>query len=226
MRALPRTHLGVFAGLATLTLWAAQQVRAQPPLTAADVIERGEERFRSLQDYESTVDIELRQADETASGSGRFWFKQPRMLRIRVTHGTGKGAEIAVDSTGQIRGRKRGLLSFIVKRLKASDRRLSTIRGTSMLELDWGSFFLRYHAAALRPDARIVLLPRTDLASPHQIEVTYPDLGKSIREVYSIDPGQWVILEGNRFEDQVRVEHVVFRDIKLNTGVQDGWFRL
>jgi len=200
--------------------------RAAEPITAADVIARAEERFRALRDYECSVDIEVKLGGEVEAGSGKFWFKQPRMLRVRVTHGPGKGSEVAVDSQGQIRGRKRGLLSFIVKRLKASDRRLHTIRGTSMMELDWGSFMLRYRAAALRPDAQIVLAPRSDSNTPYKVLVTYPDLGKSVREVYSLDPHQWIIVEGALYEDDSLVEHVVFRDIKLDTGVAPAWFRL
>jgi len=189
--------------------------RASQPMTAAEVITRGEERFRQLHDYECKVDVELRLGSEVEAGSGQFWFKQPRMLRVRVTRGGGKGSEIAMDSEGKIRGKKRGLLSFIVKRLQASDRRLHTIRGTSMLELDWGSFFLRYHAAALRPDGVISLAPQMTPDAPYRVVVTYPDLGKKVLEVYSLDPYQWIILEGEMFEDDVRVEHVVFRDVKL-----------
>jgi hypothetical protein len=128
---------------------------AAGPLTPTDVILKGEERFRALTDYQRSADIVTRLGSDVQAGSGLFWFKQPRMLHVRILEGPGKGSEVAVDSSGQIRGRKRGLLSFVVKKLKASDRRLSTIRGTSMMELDWGSFFLRYHAAALRPDAAV-----------------------------------------------------------------------
>jgi outer membrane lipoprotein-sorting protein len=204
----------------------ARIVGAVEPPTAAEVIARGEERFRTLRDYACLAEVEMRLRGKVEAGSGQLWFKQPRMLRIRINQGSGKGSEVAVDSDGKIRGRRRGFLSFIVKRLQVSDRRLHTIRGTSMLELDWGSFFLRYHAAVLRPDARIVLAPHPNPNAPYQVVVTYPDLGKSIREVYALDPHQWVIVEGELYEDNVRVEHVVFRDIKLDTGVAPDWFRL
>jgi outer membrane lipoprotein-sorting protein len=223
--ALLFTHGCIFPALALLMLYALP-ARAAEPLTAAAVIARGEERFLSLQDYECMVDLEVKLGRKVEAGSGHFWFKQPRMLRLRVTRGPGTGSEVAVDSEGQIRGRQRGLLSVIVKRLRASDRRLHTLRGTSMLELDWGSFFLRYHASRLRPDAQVVLAPRPDTNSPYRVVVTYPSLGKSVREVYSLDPREWVIVEGELYEDQTRVEHIVFRNIKFDTGISTGWFRL
>jgi hypothetical protein len=148
------------------------------------------------------------------------------MLRVKVLRGSRKGSQVAVDSTGQIRGSKGGILGLIVRRMKTTDSRLLTIRGTSMMTLDWGSFFLKYHAAALRPDAQVVLAPHPDPGSPFEVVVTYSNLGKSVREVYSLDPHRWVIVEGAVYEDETRVEHVVFRDIKLDTGRAEGWFRL
>jgi len=56
--------------------------------------------------------------------------------------------------------------------------------------------------------------------------LTYPRLGRSIREVYTLDSDRWIIIEGAVYEDAARVEHVVFRDVKLNTGVADARFRL
>jgi outer membrane lipoprotein-sorting protein len=200
--------------------------RAGQPLTPAAVILRGEERFRSIRDYQCTVDIMTRLGAKVEDGSGEFAFKQPRMLRLKVTRGSGSGSEVAIDNQGQIRGRKRGLLSFVVKKLKAGDRRLSTIRGTSMLELDWGSFYLRYHAAALRPDAVIALAPHADPNAAYQVVVTYPDLGKSFREVYSLDPHQWTIQEGALYENDTLMEHVVFHNIRLDTGLTDDFFKL
>lgn len=172
------------------------------------------------------MDLEARLDQKTELATCQLWFKQPRMLRAKVLRGSGRGSEVAVDSEGQIRGRPGGILSFVVQRLQASDRRLHNIRGTSLLELEWGAGFLRYHAAALRPDAVITLAPHPDPHSPYRVVVSYPDLGKAVREVYSLDPQRWVIVEGELYENEVRMEHVVFHDIKIDTGLPDAWFRL
>lgn len=199
---------------------------AAQSLTATAVIERAEARFRALKDYECTAELESRLGRKVDTGTCRFWFKQPRMLRAKITRGVGKGSEVAVDRAGTIRGRKGGLLKRFVRKMQESDPRLLTIRGASVMGLDWGSFFLKYHAGALRPGSRTVLAPRASADAPYQIQLSYPDLGKRIREVYSFDPHQWVIVEGAVYEDDVRVEHVLFREIKLDTGVADSWFKL
>jgi hypothetical protein len=58
------------------------------------------------------------------------------------------------------------------------------------------------------------------------VVVSYPDLGKAVREVYSFDPERWIIVQGELYEDNVRMERVVFREIKLDTGVEEKWFKL
>jgi outer membrane lipoprotein-sorting protein len=219
------TQVCILLALGFLALGGLSAHAAMSP-TAAEVMARGEERFRGLRDYHCLVDIEAKQGREVEVGSGQFWFKPPRMLRIQVTRGPRKGSEVAMDRQGQLRGRKRGLLSFVVKRLKAGDRRLQTIRGTSMLELDWGSFFQRYRTAMSRPDAAAVVAPRAMPTAPYQVVVTYSDQGKAVREVYSLDSRDWLIVEGEMYLDNVRVEHVVFREIKVDTGLTDAGFHL
>lgn len=202
------------------------RVRAGDTPRTFSMIQRGEERFRTIQDYECLVDVESRVGKRVETGTCRFWYKQPRMLRVKVLRGNRSGSQVTVDRTGQIRGSKGGLLGLIVRRLQPTDSRLLSIRGTSMTTLDWGSFFQKYHAAAQRPDAQVTLAPHADPTAPYEVTVTYANLGKSMREVYSLDPQSWLIVEGAVYEDATRVEHVLFRDIKLNTGVAETWFRL
>jgi hypothetical protein len=195
-------------------------------VTAADVIARGEERFRALQDYHCLVELEAKQGGRVETGAGQFWFKQPRMLRLKVLRGARKGSEVTMSDTGQVRGHQGGLFRAIIRRMKPTDPRLHTIRGSSMLGLDWGSFFLKYRAAAASPGARVSLTPREDPEAPYQVQVAYPNHGKRVREVYSLSPQSWLLIDGAVYEDEVRVEHVTFHDIQLDTGLPDRWFSL
>jgi hypothetical protein len=219
-------ELLILLALALLAL-AAMRAHASEPMTPAAVMARGEERFRTLQDYQCTVEMESRMGTKVETGSCDFWFKQPGMLRAKITGGKRKGSVVAVDGSGTIRAHQAGLFRGVVKKLKPSDSRLLTIRGSSLLNLGWGSFYQKYHYAVLRPSARVTLSPRdASASSPYQVEVSYPDQGKRMRETYSVDPQRWVMVEGELEEDGVRVEHLVFEDIKLDTGVEAPWFKL
>ena len=70
------------------------------------------------------------------------------------------------------------------------------------------------------------MLARAHVDAPYEVALTFPLQGKSIREVYTIDSARWVIVEGAVYENEARIEHVVFREIKLNTGLADSTFRL
>lgn len=93
--------------------------------------------------------------------------------------------------------------------MKTSDKRLLTIRGTSLLTLDWGSFYRKFHEGALRPAARVAVEPWQAANSPYQVSLTYSADGRDVREPYSIDPQRWVMIEGSAYEGSARVEHVI-----------------
>jgi outer membrane lipoprotein-sorting protein len=192
----------------------------------AGVIERAEERFRQLRDYECLVALESRRGEKVESGESRFWFKQPRMMRVQVLRGSRKGSVMAMDGSGQIRGRKTGILSGIVKKLKPTDTRLKSLRGSSVLTMDWGSLYHRFRENAARPGARSALAPRDDASAPYEVVVSYTEDGKPVREVYAIDPAQWVLVSGTVYEGDTRVEQVSFREIRLDTGKPDSFFSL
>jgi outer membrane lipoprotein-sorting protein len=194
--------------------------------TADEVVSRAEQQFAGLTDYECLSEMEAHQGERQESGRYHLWFKKPRMLRVRVTGGRNRGSEVAIDSGGAIRGRKGGLLKPFVMRLKPTDRRLKSIRGVPVTEFYWGAFYEKLRRRASLAGAQLSLEPHLRPEAPFEVVLTYRDAGKSMREVYGIDPRLWVMVEGEVFEDGTRVDHVTFQDIRLNTGVAESWFRL
>lgn len=220
MRTTPLIWLLLLATAAPLRTHAAAELR-----TPDEVIRRAEERYAQLTDYDCLADTDSRAGKKTASGTYHLWFKKPGMIRIRVIQGGHRGSEVAVDRDGKVRGREGGLLRPFVVGLSKSDRRLQSIRGVSITQLDWGSFYRGYHAAAARPGAHAsVALPAPN--GPYEVTVTYPDAGKRVREVYRVDPVRWILVEADIFEDETRVDHILFREVNLDPGLTDSWFRL
>jgi hypothetical protein len=72
----------------------------------------------------------------------------------------------------------------------------------------------------------MVLAPHPSPERPYEVVLTYSDGEKRMREVYRIDPQMWVMVEGDVFEDGMRVDHVAFSEIRLDAGVPDSVFRL
>jgi outer membrane lipoprotein-sorting protein len=212
--------------IALLTAFSPPGAQTVGPATPDEVICQAEARFDALTDYECVADMESSLGQRSEAGSHRIWFKKPRMLRVRILRGRGRGVEFAVDYHGKMRGHQGGLLKAIVVEVSVKDPRIRSIRGVPVTEADWGSFYHKYWERSARPDARATLAPRGEEQAPYEVSLSYTDGEKRMREIYRIDPRLWVMVEGEVYEDEVRVDHVVFREIKLNTGVEDRWFKL
>lgn len=204
----------------------AGRVHPAEPMRPDEVLALAERRFQSVTDYQCVADAETRLGNKTSAGTYQVWFKKPAMLRTRVLRGNHRGSEVAMDREGQVRGRKGGILKAFVVRLSADDKRLRNLRGVPVTELDWGSFYRKCRERSTRPGARMTLAPRASPDLPYEVVVTYPTEGNRMREVYRIDPKLHVLVEGDIFENEVRVDHIAFREIQLDTGLSDGTFKL
>jgi len=190
------------------------------------VLQRVNEQFGALRDYECLVDTDCQAGSKQEARSFRMWYKQPGMLRLKVLRGRSRGSEVVVASDGTIRGRKGGLLKPIVIRMDAEDARVRSLRGVPVSEFLWSAFYSRYRARAAQPGARITLLPHQEADAPYEIQLTYADQGRAMREVLRVDPVRWLVQEREIFEGATCVDRAVFHDWKVNGGLKDGWFRL
>ena len=209
-----------------LAFAAPHRSHAADSLPADRVIAHAEERFHSLQAYECHIAAASSQGLKSDAGLYHFWFKSPGLLRVHVEKGSNSGSDVVVNREGKITGRKGGLLKPFVIRLKSTDPRLRSVRGVSVQDLDWGSFYRKLRDHAALKGAKTVLAERRDARQPYNIVVTFRDGAKQMREEYRIDSQSWIMTEGDVFENGVRVDHVAFQDIHLNTGVGEGWFKL
>jgi outer membrane lipoprotein-sorting protein len=218
-----RTHwLCLTLGVVAL---ASVRAPAAAPPAADDIMRRAEARFQSLSDYHCIADTDQRMGQKSNAGSYRIWFKKPHMLRLRVLTGKERGSEVALDAEGKVRGHKGGILKGIVIGLSRDDPRLRGFRGSSVTEFHWGTFYRKYRELAARPGTREVLLERKDDRAPYEVVLTYPDQGKQMREIYRIDPRLWVMVEKEAYENEVRVDRTVFREITLDCGLQPQFFK-
>ncbi len=200
--------------------------RGAETLAPAAILSRAEERFRSLTDYHCLAEGNATNGKKTEGGTYQVWFRQPRLARIKVVKGRSRGCEITVDARGQVRARRGGLLKPFVVRLKPNDERLLSIRDISIVEITWDAFFRRWRQNAAQPGARVTVAPRPTPDAPHQVVVSWTQNGKQFREHYHVDPKLWVLLEAELWENGERVDHIQFREIELNTGVEEKFFRL
>jgi len=196
---------------------------ADEALSADGVMRKTDERVRKLRDYECLVDTDCRLGSKSEASSFHLWFRNPGMMRAKVLKGRDKGADVVVKD-GKIRGPTSGLLKFVTADLKPTDKRIRNLRGVCITHLQWENFYETFRERASRPGAKMTLQSRP--GSPYEVALTYPEGSHSMREVFLIDPKEWVLLEGVMWEDGAQVSSVHFRDFRFDIGAEEKFFKL
>jgi outer membrane lipoprotein-sorting protein len=215
--------------LVVLVLLAASPVGplTQNPPSPATVAARLQQRFDRVQDYDCLLHTETRAGTRVEVAAFHLWYRKPGLLRLRVLRGRHHGSELLLGADGVLRGRRGGLLRPFSRRLDRSDASLRSLRGQPAWELDFGSFLRAMRERMALPGSTATVQMPT-AAEPHLLlEVRYRPAGATgfLRDVWSIDPSQWLLAGGDVFDGDTRVDHIRFSDVQLNTGLKESWFR-
>lgn len=201
-----------------------QAVAAAEPTTALGVIERAQQAFESVTDYQCLVQWYGPEDGKMTHAVYRVWFKKPHMFRLRVIHGSHHGSEIVETPEGHFYGRAGGLLKSFSIRLKPNDDRLRDSRGGFVTDLVWGKLYRDFRAHAGLPGAKTSLLPHRAPDEPFDAVVVYPQRGTTIRTRYRVDPRIWEVVETEDQENGVQTGKLDFQEIRTNTGLPDRFF--
>ncbi len=210
-----------------LLIAAATAAPGAAPLTPAAVAARLQSRFEHLADYECLLRTESRADGKVEAGVFRLWFRRPGMVRLRVLKGRRQGSELVLQADGTLRGRRGGLLRPFSRRLDRADRSLRGLRGQPAWELDFGSFLRAQRERLALPGTTAVVHPATGVDPTVRLEVRYrpPGAASALRDVWTINPSEWLLTSADIFDGETRVDHVEFTEVRLNTGLKDDWFR-
>jgi outer membrane lipoprotein-sorting protein len=210
-------------GILLVSLLTAAANAAGPRPT--DVVSKLESSFQSINDYECVMESVVKGKKDVKRGTYHYWFKKPEMVRIKVEKGSHRGSQIALNAAGKIRARPGGLLKFIKVPVDKNDKRLRSPRGTPFYDTHMGSSCRRLREALQRSDkAEVTGAPGGEL----QIVMSYkdPQSQAQMKEVWLVDSARWLITGCDVFESGDQVEHVVYRDYRVNAGIEDKVFNL
>ncbi len=211
-----------FCAFGSLTALAG--LRAAEPDRAEAILDKAEQRFRSISDYECVIDYECRLPDRTENKTYRVWYRQPSLLRVKVLQGPGKGSEVALDEKGQYRGRKGGILKPFVVKMKPGDKRLQGLRGKSVTEFNLGTVYQRCRGRCAQAGADIQVAKTAD--ATRGVVLSFNENGKKVQETYKFDPNTWFLTSCSVLEDGKLVESFAIEQLKVNSGLDSDWFRL
>jgi outer membrane lipoprotein-sorting protein len=203
-----------------------QKVKAeveQPPVSF--IIASFQKALDNIDDYQCVFEEYAVSGEKEERRAFRYFFKKPRLIRIEIISGRGKGS-IAVYKDGKVRGRKGGLLSFITLNLNLTDSRVTNIRGDRIDESDW--FFLLQEVLLCQKRGR-VKLAKIDYLKGKKIYLLELEVNQKtnlINKLY-IEADTFLPERLEQFDINGRLVHIIeYEDIRANQNLTEDFFNL
>ena len=224
----PRAFLAQSACLALLLVVLPATLGADaPPRTAQEAVDRFEEAYRAIDDYQVRLYQWCRSGRRYERRIIDFYFKRPRLIRMDILKGNrpfDDGSVGLYDGGEQVQGRKGGILSAIVLTVSKHDATATTVRGVTFDQSDLQGILerlrngFRIGEVQLRIEGGwywLHLIPRDPAA-----------YGNVTRETVAFEPATFLPVYSETFEGDLQVEFARWTDYVLNVGLPDELFRI
>ena len=210
----------IFAATAAIAVLVGISVRgralaAAPETTALDKFAA---IWTSLKTYTCTVRIHEANGPHVQDRVMHIAFAKPHDTRVDIVAGDGRGGTVVWRGGDKVLGHPGGLFSSIKVNLNLRDPRVTTIRGETVAEANWGSVY--EHILSLK-GASIEAASQSDRTTI-VVEVADPaSNGGVTKEVLVID-GTSLPLEYDQYEGDRQVKQVVNSDVKLDVELPES----
>jgi hypothetical protein len=174
--------------------------------------------WASLKSYTCTVDIHEVNGSRVQDRVMRIAFEKPYDTRVDVVAGDGAGGVIVWRGGDKVRGHKGGLFSGIKADLSLHDRRVTTIRGETIADANWGALY--EHMMSLPADSTEAVV----LGDTRTITYAIPDPpgdGNVTKEVLMLG-GDSLPIEYDQYVGDQLVKHVTTSDVKLDIDLPES----
>jgi outer membrane lipoprotein-sorting protein len=213
--------------LLSLTAGVVSARESTPAALTPDIVaEKLQQRFDQLTDYEAVMNTETRSGSRVETARFHVWYRIPGLFRLRVLRGRQRGSELLVEADGTLRGRRGGLLRPFSRRLSRSDPSLRSLRGQPAWELDLGSFLRAMRQRMGQPGSSSSIRKASPDGPKLSLEVRYrsPTDGHALRDVWTIDPRTWLLVGGEVYDGEQRVDRFEITDLKTDRGLPLAMF--
>jgi outer membrane lipoprotein-sorting protein len=210
----------------TLAAALAGTVGAAEP-TPQQIADRLEARMKRVPGYECVMTSEFHLPKRSTRGTYHIWFRQPDLIRIKVTEGDHRGSEFAVTPNGKVRARGGGLARIFKITMSKTDGRLKSPLGDYAWESDFCSY-CRTLRDRLQAADRSEVHPAPGAPGALQLSLGYrhPKSGHTMREVWTVDTDRWLLLGKSIFDEGREISRVQFRDFRENPQLAENFFDL
>ncbi len=200
-------------------------------IDADSVLTLFEKAWEAIEDYECTFESRVKKGKKSRYGIYEYKFKKPKWIFIKIIDGKNKGAKIVYNpNTKKVRACKGGVLSFIKITAKPTDKKVLSMRGNRIDESHWGAIFKEGSYTLESCEQRFVGKETFEGRETWIIEFTTskPEANKDIaKERFWIDQKIHLLLKFEQWDkNDVLMSQVIYRKIKINTGIGFDAFKL
>ena len=179
---------------------------------SVEAIARFAKAWADVRSYVCVVSMHEVQGSHVQDRVVRVTFEKPYNTRVEVLSGDGRGGALVWRGGDKVRGHEGGFLAALKVDVDIHDRRVTTLRGATVAEANWGALY--DHLTSLRPDSvqAVVLGDTTTLT---YLVPDPPGDGNVTKEVLMLG-GNSLPIEYDQYVGDELVAHVTTSDVKLN----------
>jgi hypothetical protein len=174
--------------------------------------------WANVQSYVCVVSVHEVDGSRVQDRVMRVTFEKPYNTRVDILAGDGRGGVLVWRGGDTVRGHEGGFLSAIKVNVGIGDHRVTTLRGETVANANWGALY--DHLMSLRPDSvQAVVLGDTTT-------ITYaipdpPGDGNVTKEVLMLG-GNSLPIEYDQYVGDELVARVTTSDVKLNVNPSES----
>ena len=222
--------------LAMLSLIAVQRPAIVKAEDSAALIAKWDGAWAKVNDYKEEVESHVTNGNNHEDRKFKIWFKKPLNIRSEIIEGNrggDKGSVACYTGGDRVTGHQGGFLSGISLSLGLDDKKTTSIRGARITELAFSRHLEVIHMYE-KGKAKMEVgtgtvdgKPVTTLTCFSSNNDFIAGNGNIAKDVFYYDntlnlPVQWDRYESNG----ALVVHVNYRNIQVNTGVDDSAFQV
>jgi outer membrane lipoprotein-sorting protein len=185
----------------------------------------------ALNNYSSDYKMVVHKRNSLETESGKFFFRQPRLLRGEILAGAKRGSIVILCADGKVRGRAGGILSWFTGTLSPDSSMLRCINGFPFVDTDFASLanYLK-HKMLDKGDKSLVTnqpVQTSNTASPAFVLDTYngaPGQEVVLKRVY-VDPKSNLPVYWEDYQDGKLYAQSFWTNLKVNQTFPDRFFQ-
>ena len=189
------------------------------------IIDSFKKSIENINDYQCIFEEYAISKGQEENRIYKYFFKRPYSIRIEVLHGREKG-NIAVFREGKVRGKRRGLFSFITLNLSLTDKRVTNIRGDTIDKSDW--FYVLNNVLYQQKHDGISSIKKDFYKNKDGYLILLKGSERLInKEKLWIDTRNFLPFHIERYDRGGHLVHAItYKNIKINQNLEEDFFKL